>query len=148
MTPAFARAAATPALPRRFVAVCATLGFHTPFLFPERAGRDYAPTPYLDVLKDHRADLTVFSGLSHPDQGGATGHSSEMTWLTAARRPGPRRVQEHRLPRPTDRRAGRPPHPLPVARADDRQRLAVVVGQRRPGPRRGVAGPSCSSNSS
>jgi hypothetical protein len=74
--------------PKRFVAACATLGFHGPFLFPERSGRDYELTPYLDVLKDHRDQLTVFSGLSHPEQQGNNGHASELTWLTAARRPG------------------------------------------------------------
>ncbi len=88
MTPAFARSANKPAAPRRFVAMCATLGFHTPFLLPTQSGRDFALTPYLEKLKDHRNDLTVFSGLSHPEQSGANGHSSEMTWLTAARRPG------------------------------------------------------------
>src|SRR5215210_5246346 len=61
MTPAFARAAAAEP-PRRFVAVCATLGFHTPFLFPTESGADYALTPYLEALKEHRNDLTVFSG--------------------------------------------------------------------------------------
>lgn len=87
MTPALARAAAAEQ-PRRFVAICATLGFHTPFLFPSEEGRDYKLTPYLEALKDHRNDLTVFSGVSHPDQSGANGHTSEMTWLTSARRPG------------------------------------------------------------
>ena len=74
--------------PKRFVVACATLGFHGPFLFPEKSGRDYELTPYLDVLKEHRDHLTVFSGLSHPEQQGNNGHASELTWLTAARRPG------------------------------------------------------------
>ena len=87
MTPAFSRAA-SPASPKRFVAMCATLGFHTPHLFPTKEGRDYELTPYLDRLKDHRDDITVFSGLSHPEQQGNNGHASELTWLTCARRPG------------------------------------------------------------
>lgn len=74
--------------PKRFVAACATLGFHTPFLFPEKTGRDYELTPYLKLLQDHRSDFTVFSGLSHPEQQGNNGHASEMTWLTSAQRPG------------------------------------------------------------
>jgi hypothetical protein len=74
--------------PKRFVAACATLGFHCPFLFPEQTGQDYAPTPYLNLLNEHRDDFTVFSGLSHPEQQGDSGHASEMTWLTAAKRPG------------------------------------------------------------
>ncbi len=74
--------------PRRFVAACATLGFHVPFLNPEKAGSDYELTPYLQQLKEHRRDFTVFSGLSHPEQQGNNGHASELTWLTAAHRPG------------------------------------------------------------
>ncbi|MCX7411773.1 MAG: DUF1552 domain-containing protein [Planctomycetales bacterium] len=70
------------------MAICATLGFHTPFLFPEQAGSDYELTPYLKLLQDHRREFTVFSGLSHPEQQGNNGHASEMTWLTAAQRPG------------------------------------------------------------
>ncbi|MDB4662827.1 DUF1552 domain-containing protein, partial [Verrucomicrobiales bacterium] len=69
-------------------AMCATLGFHTPFLFPQQTGRDYEMTPYLAKLKDHRDNLTVLSGLSHPSQQGNNGHASEMTWLTSAQRPG------------------------------------------------------------
>jgi hypothetical protein len=74
--------------PKRFVAACATLGFHCPFLFPEQTGQEYTPTPYLNLLNEHRDDFTVFSGLSHPEQQGDSGHASEMTWLTAAQQPG------------------------------------------------------------
>jgi hypothetical protein len=74
--------------PKRFVAMCATLGFHVPFLFPEREGRDFELTPYLSRLADHRDQLTLFSGLSHPNQQGNSGHASELTWLTSAQRPG------------------------------------------------------------
>ena len=89
MIPSFARVqSAESKSPKRFVAMCATLGFHTPFLFPEKAGRDYQLTPYLSKLKEHRDNLTVFSGLCHPEQQGNNGHASEMTWLTSAKRPG------------------------------------------------------------
>jgi len=74
--------------PKRFVAMCATLGFHVPFLFPEQEGTDFELTPYLSQLDSHRDQLTVFSGLSHPEQQGNNGHASEMTWLTSAQRPG------------------------------------------------------------
>ncbi|NNE90006.1 MAG: DUF1552 domain-containing protein [Verrucomicrobiales bacterium] len=87
MTPAFAKSGAVEA-PPRFVAMCATLGFHTPYLFPEQSGRDYELTPYLEKLKDHRDQFTVISGTSHPSQQGNNGHASEMTWLTSAQRPG------------------------------------------------------------
>lgn len=70
------------------VCICTSLGLHAPFLFPKETGADYTPTPYLDILGDVRKDFTLFSGLSHPDQTGANGHTSEMTWLTSARFPG------------------------------------------------------------
>src|SRR4051812_8799815 len=62
--------------PRRFVAICSNLGFHTPFLFPEQAGKEYQAPPYLQVLNQLRNDYTVFSGVSHPGVDG--GHSAEM----------------------------------------------------------------------
>jgi len=73
---------------KRFVAMNASLGFHGPGLFPSTPSRDYALTPYLEKIKDHRADFTLFSGLSHPNQAGNNGHASELTWLTSAQRPG------------------------------------------------------------
>lgn len=86
MTPAFAQGAV--AQPRRFIAINSSLGLHGPFFFPKETGRDYTPSPYLDVIKEFRNDFTVFSGLSHPEQSGADGHSSGLTWLTSAKRPG------------------------------------------------------------
>lgn len=74
--------------PQRMVMICTSLGLHGPSLFPTATGRDYELTPYLEMLKDHRKNFTLFSGLSHPEQAGADGHSSQMTWLSAARHPG------------------------------------------------------------
>ncbi len=74
--------------PKRFVAMCATLGFHGPFLYPESEGNEYQLTPYLSKLAAHRDQFTVFSGLCHPNQQGNNGHASELTWLTSAQRPG------------------------------------------------------------
>jgi hypothetical protein len=90
MVPAFATPAqsAVGQAPPRFLAMCATLGFHTPFLFPQEAGVGYALTPYLEPLKDLRGDFSVISGLQHMEQNGANGHTSEMTWLTSAKHPG------------------------------------------------------------
>jgi hypothetical protein len=88
MTPAFTRAAASSSSPKRFVAMNASLGFHAPLLYPKTPGKDYALTPYLEQLKEHRQDFTLFSGLSHPSQNGNNGHASELTWLTSAQRPG------------------------------------------------------------
>lgn len=83
MSPARAQAAATP--PRRMICINTSLGLHTPNLFPTQSGRDFELTPYLEPLQDFRNDLTVFSGLSHPDVDG--GHPAEMSYLTAAPHP-------------------------------------------------------------
>ena len=53
---------AGPALPRRLVCICTPLGLHPENFFPEKAGADYASTPYLDILKEFRADYTVVRG--------------------------------------------------------------------------------------
>jgi Protein of unknown function (DUF1552) len=82
------RAATAVTSRTNMVCICTSLGLHAPFLFPTETGADYTLTPYLEVLKDVRRDFTLFSGLSHPDQTGANGHTSEMTWLTSARFPG------------------------------------------------------------
>ena len=86
MNPALAAAGNRP--PKRLVFVCTTLGLHPPLLWPKTPGADYESTPYLELLKDHRKDFTLFSGLAHENQTGRQPHDSEMTWLTAARKPG------------------------------------------------------------
>ena len=83
MNPAWSKEAAPP---RRAVFICTTLGLHAPALYPKTTGPDYEPTNYLGLLKAHRKDFTLFSGLSHPQQGGE--HQCEMTWLSAAPNPG------------------------------------------------------------
>ncbi|MDB4786407.1 DUF1552 domain-containing protein [Planctomycetaceae bacterium] len=88
MQPTLGSAATKAAAQPRFVAICGGLGFHTPYLFPKKEGRNYELTPYLKRLKDHKDDFTVFSGLSHPEQNGNNGHASSLTWLTSAQRPG------------------------------------------------------------
>jgi hypothetical protein len=82
--PAAAAAVAQP--PRRMIAILACLGLIPEYFFPEKAGRDYESTPYLDILKDHRDSFTIFSGLSHPDV--LTGHYAETAFLTGAPNPG------------------------------------------------------------
>src|SRR3954465_15106897 len=71
--------------PRRIVCINTPLGLHPAFFFPEKAGRDYALSPYLEVLKDFRDDFTVISGLAHPD--GGPSHDSNLSFLTAAPHP-------------------------------------------------------------
>ncbi len=88
MVPAFAHAkdAAAAGSPRRMVAIQTNLGILPQFFWPEGVGMDYKPSPYLDILKDYRRDMTVFSGVSHPGVDG--GHSAEKSFLTAAPHPG------------------------------------------------------------
>src|SRR5256714_12480891 len=93
MTPAFAAVAkritagATPGgKPRRMFGICNNLGLLPEHFFPKESGRDYALSPYLEVLKEHRNDFTVFSGVWHPDVDG--GHPADNCFLTAAPYPG------------------------------------------------------------
>ncbi|MEL6898382.1 MAG: DUF1552 domain-containing protein [Planctomycetota bacterium] len=74
--------------PHRLVFMCTTLGLHGPNFFPTTNGKSFELPRYLQPFEKLRQDFTVFSGLSHPDQSGADGHSSEKTFLTSARHPG------------------------------------------------------------
>ncbi len=49
---------------------------------PDGEGTDYTLSPTLEVLKEHRGDMSVLSGLGHPHSTG--GHSGADTWLTGA----------------------------------------------------------------
>jgi hypothetical protein len=95
MVPAFASitsrgensAATTPGgKPRRMFAICKNLGLLPDQFFPRESGRDYKLSPYLEILREHRKDFTVFSGVSHPDVDG--GHPADNCFLTAAPHPG------------------------------------------------------------
>ena len=70
----------------RVVCINTSLGLHGENFFPAEGGRDYQPSTYLKLLEEFRNDLTVFSGVSHPDVDG--GHSAELSYLTAAPHPG------------------------------------------------------------
>ena len=70
---------------RRMVCINTPLGLHPPAFFPEKAGKDYTLSPYLEVVKDFRDDFTVISGLSHPDIGPS--HDSNYSFLTGAPHP-------------------------------------------------------------
>ena len=63
LAPRHARAATSRSVPRRMVCVCAPLGFYPPNFFPEKAGREYDLTPYLEIVSEYRDDFTVISGL-------------------------------------------------------------------------------------
>lgn len=89
MLPGLVRAAtasssplAPDAKPRRMLGICNDVGLLADQFFPRQAGRNYALSPYLEVLREQREDFTVFSGVSHPGLNG--GHQTDMCFLTAA----------------------------------------------------------------
>ncbi len=91
MLPSFARAQASSsplapgAKPRRMFAVEHNLGFVPANFFPKTPGRDYVLSPYLELIKEHRNNFTVFSGTSLPNVVGS--HPTEVAWLTGAPHP-------------------------------------------------------------
>jgi len=89
MQPRLARAASVPsaanAKPRRMLGICNNLGLRPDLFFPAGEGRDYTASPYLELLKAHRNDFTVISGVSHPNVDG--GHPADISFLTAAPHP-------------------------------------------------------------
>jgi hypothetical protein len=87
MRPVFGSAARATeaAVPRRLVAIETNQGIMPQLFFPEKAGADYALTPYLEKLAAHRKQMTVFSGVSLPGVTG--GHAAERCFLTGTPHP-------------------------------------------------------------
>jgi hypothetical protein len=83
MRPAFG--AGKVAVPRRMVCVETNMGILPQFFFPEKSGKDYAASPYLERLAKFRDQFTVFSGVSHPGVTG--GHAAEKCFLTGTPHP-------------------------------------------------------------
>jgi len=65
---------------KRMLLIGRGLGLHTPFLFPEKPGKDYEASHYLKPLQEYRSDFTVFSGMSH--RGYAAGHGTDVGLFT------------------------------------------------------------------
>src|SRR5262249_4063589 len=65
---------------KRIVLISRPLGLHAPYFFPDKPGKEYELTRYLNPLKDHRQAFTVFSGMSH--RGYPGGHHTEVALLT------------------------------------------------------------------
>ena len=93
MRPMFAKAAessssplAPGTKPRRIFAINNNLGLLPRNFFPEGNDKDYKPSPYLELLQEHRNDFTVFSGVSHPNVDG--GHPADVCFITGAPHPG------------------------------------------------------------
>ena len=88
MRPTFAKSAESSAVikPRRMFAINNNLGLLPRNFFPEGEEKDYKPSPYLELLQEHRNDFTVFSGVSHPNVDG--GHPADVCFITGAPHPG------------------------------------------------------------
>jgi hypothetical protein len=72
-------------VPRRMVAIETNMGIVPQFFFPDKPGKQYVLSPYLERLAKHRNQFTVFSGVSHP---GVTGrHAAEKCFLTGTPHP-------------------------------------------------------------
>ena len=80
-----ALAAGRPDIPRRMVCVETNMGILPQFFFPEKPGKDYPLSPYLERLAKFRDQLTVLSGVSHPGVTG--GHAAEKCFLTGTPHP-------------------------------------------------------------
>ena len=102
MTPAFAAGKAD--VPRRMVCIETNMGILPQFFFPEKAGKDYALSPYLERLGKFRDQFTVFSGVSHPGVTGA--HAAEKCFLTGTPHP-ERGYRMKRAHLPHEARGGR-----------------------------------------
>jgi hypothetical protein len=85
---AFAEATERPSSaqqpPHRMICICAPLGLHPDNFFPTQAGKDYTPSPYLEILKDYRDEFTVISGLAHAGMGSSFAHQASASFLTGA----------------------------------------------------------------
>jgi hypothetical protein len=75
----------TRKIPRRMVCMETNQGIMPQFFFPEKPGRDYALTPYLEKLAPFKNNMTVFSGVSLPGVTG--GHAAEKCFLTGTPHP-------------------------------------------------------------
>src|SRR3954471_12848776 len=83
--------AASKQPPRRMICICAPLGFHPDNFFPQQPGKEYTPSPYLELLQEFREEFTVISGLAHAGQSSSFAHQASASFLTGvpgAGRPG------------------------------------------------------------
>ncbi len=71
--------------PRRMVCIMTNTGLIPDNFFPKQTGSDYELPRYLEHLAEHRANMTIVGGVSHPDNFG--GHMVEKSFLTGARFP-------------------------------------------------------------
>lgn len=71
--------------PRRMINILVDQGIVPWYFFPKEEGKNYTNTKYLEILKEHKEEMTVFSGVALPDVDG--GHHADIAWLTGAAHP-------------------------------------------------------------
>jgi hypothetical protein len=76
----FAHAVDAKTPPKRLLMICLPLGIYKEALVPEERGANYKLPEYLELIKDYRSNITVFSGLDHPGVTG--GHGAEPRIFT------------------------------------------------------------------
>src|SRR4051812_42795551 len=91
---AMSRADAPVARPKRFAAFFFANGVSLPSRnradlaewnwFPQEAGADYRLNKPLEPLAAHKADMSIFGGMSHPTSRQLVGHNTVDVWLTGA----------------------------------------------------------------
>ena len=133
MVPAAGTAATKTPVPRRMICVMSPLGFDHSYFYPKEAGRFSTVTPYLEILKDFRHDVTVVSGTSHPEVN--DGHASESSFLTGAPPSFARGLPQYHLARSDRRRTDRQPDAFSVpGHEPGRAFQPVLDAQRRDDP--------------
>lgn len=83
-------------VPRRMVCVGTNFGFVPKLFFPEQTGRDYALSPLLSELKQHREQFTVFTNLDHGAEG-VGGHTGVHAYLSGVRAKNARSMPERNV---------------------------------------------------
>jgi hypothetical protein len=73
------------AKPRRMLGIINNLGYLISNYIPTGNGRDYKPSELVEIIKEHRNDFTVFSGVILPGVQGS--HPTQVAWLTGAPNP-------------------------------------------------------------
>lgn len=76
----FAQSTEMKVSPQRLLMICLPLGIYRDALIPSQEGSDYEATDYLRFLDEFRDQMTVISGLDHPEVNG--GHSAEPRIFT------------------------------------------------------------------
>ena len=71
--------------PQRMVCICNNLGWHADHFNPVGDGRGWKASRYLRLIEDFRDQMTVITGVSHPEVDG--GHNAEKSFLTTAPHP-------------------------------------------------------------